>query len=255
MSQRLNQLLERLEHVFTQRKRFLADAAHELRTPIAALTTTLELAVRRPRDNAALTEAIHSSLSNAKLLRHLVETLMEQARSDHPVFGRDPEMADVVVILDECARAAELLGKEKPVQLISDFPSSCMLKTQPDRLRSVALNLLTNAIEYNHPNGTVRISCRCEPGQVVIAVQDTGEGIAPEHLPHVFEPFYRANGSLRGQSAHLGLGLFLVRSHIDAMNGTCEIQSTPGHGTTVTVTLPMTQTVADEPAIPAVASS
>ena len=137
--------------------------------------------------------------------------------------------------IKEYVRAIEGLASEKEVKVISDVPDECVITTQPDRLRSVLLNLLSNAVEYNRVGGTVRIALTRENGEIDLVVQDTGVGIPAEHLPHVFEPFYRANRSARDEHSHLGLGLFLVRSHIEAMGGSVAIESRPGEGTTLRV--------------------
>jgi signal transduction histidine kinase len=239
MTERLNELLERLERAFSQRKQFLADAAHELRTPTASLLTTLEVALRRPRDQAALVETLNSGLSDVRRLKKLVEQLMEQARSERAPRPEQMQEADVPNLVRECVDTVAPLAAEKKITVTSELPLSFSFVTQRDRLRSVVLNLLSNAIEYNTPGGSVRVSCARENSMVRLSVQDTGKGIAPDQLPHVFEPFYRGGGSGRGDDpAHLGLGLFLVRSHVEALGGRCEIHSTLGSGTTLEITLP-----------------
>jgi signal transduction histidine kinase len=241
MTHRLNEMLERLERVFTQRKQFLADAAHELRTPTAALLTTLEVSLRRQRDHKSLQGTIESALTDAKLLRRLVDKLMEQARSDHalerPVF----EELDVAALLKSCLATVEPVATEKQVTLSADYPAEIPFNTQRDRLQSVVLNLLTNAIEYNHAQGSVELHCSQDDAGIIISIRDTGQGISAEALPHVFEPFYRADRQKQGDTEHLGLGLFLVQSHIKALGGKCAIESAKDHGTTVRVTLPAIQ--------------
>ena len=241
MAHRLNEMLERLEGVFRQRKQFLADAAHELRTPTAALLTTLEVSLRRPRDQAALMEAMHSGLADARRLRKLVEQLMEHARGEH-VRADAIEPGDLVPLLRECAEIVSPLATDKGVGLVQELPESMGFATQRDRVRSVVLNLLSNAIEYNRPGGSVRLEANRlddDAGGVRIAVSDTGQGISPEQLPHVFEPFYRGGNGGRGDDpSHLGLGLFLVKSHVQALGGRCTVESRLGEGTTIVVVLP-----------------
>jgi signal transduction histidine kinase len=238
MTKRLNELLQRLERVFTQRKQFLADAAHELRTPTAALLTTLEVSLRRQRDQRALQDTIQSALTDARLLRRLVDKLMEQARSDHalekPVF----EQLDATELLRSCLTTVQPIADEKNVRVTAELPAQLSFSTQRDRFNSIAMNLLTNAIEYNRPGGNVELRCESDANGLSLAVRDSGQGISAEALPHVFEPFYRADKQRQSDTEHLGLGLFLVQSHVKALNGTCDIESKPGEGTTVTVRLP-----------------
>jgi signal transduction histidine kinase len=96
---------------------------------------------------------------------------------------------------------------------------------------------MSNAIEYNHEGGTVELSARSDEASTEIIVKDDGPGISPEHLPHLFQPFYRASRS-RESDGHLGLGLFLVESHVKAMGGECRVESALGRGTTFRVRLP-----------------
>ena len=240
MTQRLNEMLGRLESGFAQRKQFLADAAHELRTPTAALLTTLEVSLRRPRDQAALIEALKSGLADARRLRKLVEQLMEHARSEHVRPKQAMQLSDVPGLVRECVEIVSPLAGEKQIALSHELPEEFEFVTQRDRVRSILLNLLSNAIEYNRPGGSVRVRAARENGTLALAVSDTGPGIDPAQLEHVFEPFYRGGtGGSRGDDpAHLGLGLFLVRSHVDALGGRCDIQSRVGEGTTIAITLP-----------------
>jgi heavy metal sensor kinase len=240
MTQRLNEMLARLESVFRQRKQFLADAAHELRTPTAALLTTLEVSLRRPRDQAALVETLNSGLADARRLRKLVEQLMEHARSEHVRDVQPMQATDIAALVRECAEVVAPLAGEKEVTITRQVPDKLEFVTQRDRLRSILLNLLSNAIEYNRPGGTIHVACGREDSTLALVVSDTGRGIDPQQLPHVFEPFYRGGkGGSRGDDpSHLGLGLFLVRSHLAALGGKVEIDSRLGEGTTMTITLP-----------------
>lgn len=119
------------------------------------------------------------------------------------------------------------------------WPSPCLLTTQPGRVRSVVQNLVTNAVEHNKPEGTVVL--RCEPnGQSMhLEVRDTGPGIPQEHLPHLFEPFYRVDKSRSHEAGHMGLGLALVRAHLQALGGAIQVESEVGRGTTFHLLLPM----------------
>ena len=238
MTRRLNEMLERLQRGFQQRKRFLADAAHELRTPTAALLTTLEVALRRPREPAVLVETMQSGLQDARRLRKLVEQLMEHARSEHLRGPESMQEADVPAMLRECVDIVAPLAREKNVTIDAELPAELPFVTQRERMRSIVLNLLSNAIEYNREGGNVRLAAARENGELRLSVTDTGQGINPDQLPQVFEPFYRGGNGRGDDPEHLGLGLFLVRSHVDALHGKCEIDSKVGVGTTLKITLP-----------------
>jgi two-component system, OmpR family, sensor kinase len=112
------------------------------------------------------------------------------------------------------------------------------VRGDPDRLRQVILNLVTNGIQHNREGGKVRVSCRVENGHSVLAVSDTGPGISPEHLPHLFERFYRVDMARAGRSDGAGLGLAICKAIIEAHGGRMEVESQPGSGATFSLRLP-----------------
>jgi signal transduction histidine kinase len=130
------------------------------------------------------------------------------------------------------------LARERNIAINEELPPQLPFLTQRERMRSIVLNLLSNAIEYNREGGTVRLAAERDNGTLRLTVTDTGQGINPEQLPQVFEPFYRGGNGRGDDPEHLGLGLFLVRSHVDALHGKCEIDSRVGVGTTLKITLP-----------------
>jgi two-component system phosphate regulon sensor histidine kinase PhoR len=119
------------------------------------------------------------------------------------------------------------------------YPAGLRFTTQPDRFRSNAANLIDNALEYNVPNGWVEVACELGKDGLSLTVSDSGRGISESRLPHVFEPFYHGEKDRPVESGHCGLGLFLVKSHADALGGILTVHSTPGTGSTFTATLPV----------------
>lgn len=268
---RLNDMLARLESAFAQRKQFLADASHELRTPVAGLVTTLEVALRRRRDHDDYVRTLESCLSDARLLHQLIIALLDQVRSER--FDTQVELAPVPVstLLRHCGHLAATLGAAKNIRVEQEIPDNLLVITDEQKLRSIVVNLLSNAIEYTPPGGTVRLLAQLAPPQtgatplpspassalpdgldpaafsatarrLVVRVIDTGPGIAPEHLPNLFEPFYRADAARTNPEHHLGLGLSIVRAHVQALGGECTVRSpaAPGaQGCEFTVELPM----------------
>jgi signal transduction histidine kinase len=237
VAEKLNEMLARLEASFDNRKQFLADASHELRTPVAAMVTTLEVSLRRLRDAEAYRETMETCLADARLLRKLVEALMLQARSEIGAFQEDSVPTDVAARLGECVAILQAMAEQKNVSLRLSLDEPVTLVLPPGRLKQVVMGLLENAIDHNRPGGSVELIAGVEYGRLQILIKDTGPGIAPEHLPRIFEPFYRASRS-RDASGHLGLGLYLVKSHVAAMDGNCTVESEVGKGTTFRVLLP-----------------
>lgn len=235
---KLNGMLERLEQAFAHRRRFLADAAHELRTPVAALITSMEVTLRRPREPDAYRQALETCLADARMLRTLVEALMTHARAELPSFDEPLEPVELVTLIEQTTSSLAALANERGVQLEHRHEQSVAMRTQPGRLRSVLVNLIGNAIEHNHPGGRVTIDVAHDPPNVRLSVTDTGPGIAPQHLPHLFDPFYRAEKSRDSGKGHLGLGLFLVKTHVDTLGGQISVRSEPNVGTTFELLLP-----------------
>lgn len=237
---RTNDMLGRLGHAFAQRRQFLADASHELRTPVAALLSTLQVSLRRPRTEQALRAVLAHCLTDVKMLWRLVERLLEQVHTEQRSSQDKVEEVEAATALAACAHVARQLALNAQVEVITDLSPGLWLRVDADRLRSMMLNLLSNAVEHNRPAGTVQLRTEETPGGgVKLIVADTGGGIAAEHLPHIFEPFYRAHGA-RSQTGdrHLGLGLYLAQSHAVSMGGRIEVASEVGRGTRFTVVLP-----------------
>jgi signal transduction histidine kinase len=239
MAERLNEMLERIERAYVQRQQFLADASHELRTPVAAIVTTAEVSLRHVRSAESYRSTLESCLADARLLRRLVERLMEQCRADTLSHDETVERTELKPLLEQCADQAAALGHDRNVTVRREIPAGMALPTQPQRLRSIVTNLLSNAVEYNRPGGIVELLAQPNGKVLHLTIRDTGPGIAQEHLPHLFEPFYRADRSRTNEAGHLGLGLSLVQSHVAALGGEIRVESEVGAGTTFTIDLPI----------------
>jgi signal transduction histidine kinase len=247
VADRINHMLERLEEALRRRRQFAADASHELRTPVAALVTAIEVALRRERDPSQYRQTLFTCLADARLLQRLVEALLVQVKSELSAFQQPLQNIDAAILIDECARAISPLAELQEIQLHVNAPSPLPIHTQPDRLRSIVMNLVGNAVQHNRSGGRVEVSASVDDGILRLEVRDTGLGIAQEHLAHLFEPFYRADAA-RGGSDHLGLGLYLVRTHVQALGGSCRVASELGRGATFEVKLPGANEAPIEPA-------
>jgi signal transduction histidine kinase len=234
---RVNEMLARLEDSLRRRKQFTADASHELRTPVAALVTAIEVALRRDRDPSQYRQALQTCLADAHLLQRLVEALLVQVKSEWMVSQHSIETIELAALVQQCVAALAPLAEQGAIRIDTDVSEDLRLRSQPDRLRSILMNLVGNAIEHNRTGGSVRISAEADDGMLRLAVSDTGPGIAREHLGHLFEPFYRADAA-HAASGHLGLGLYLVRTHAKSLGGSCDVSSQPGAGATFEVKLP-----------------
>jgi signal transduction histidine kinase len=226
------------------RTEFLANAAHELRSPLAALRTTAEVALANERSVDDLREALGVIIEECASLGTLVNRLLLLAEGDSGRLkpGRLAIRLDTLV-----SRAVEMFAasaEENGVELRTMGLAEVSVRIVPDHLREVMHQLLDNALRFTPAGGQVTVSLWVVPDEdgghkAVLRVADTGCGVSPEDLPHLFEPFYQvAQARTRSQGGN-GLGLSVCRSLVRAYGGTIRIDSSPGHGTVVSVTLPV----------------
>jgi two-component system, OmpR family, sensor kinase len=231
----LNSTFSRLEKAFAQQQQFTSDAAHELRTPVSVMLTQTQAALTRERSAADYRDTVETCQRAAQRMRRLIESLLALARLD---AGQEPMKRmqfDLAALARESADNLRPLAEERGIAIhCHDTAVECV--GDPEYLAQVLTNLLMNAIHYNKEKGLVHVRISTNPSGVELTIQDTGPGIAPEHLPHVFERFYRADPSR--SSARTGLGLAISKAIVEAHGGTMEASSVPGNGSTFTVRLP-----------------
>jgi signal transduction histidine kinase len=237
----LNRMLARLEQSFGSLHRFTADASHELKTPLMVLRAGVERALTDPRTPSEVLQTLDETLEQINWMTEMVESLLTLARADE---GRAPltlEEHDLRPVVADVAETAEMLGEQHGVHVTSEMPGTPVtIAVDPHRIREMLLNLVTNAIKYTPSGGTVGLELREGDGTVSLAVRDTGIGIAPGDLPHIFDRFWRADParSRTGDRPGVGLGLAITKWIAEAHGGAINVQSRPGRGTTFTVLLP-----------------
>jgi heavy metal sensor kinase len=233
----LNSTFARLETAFAQQARFTTDAAHELRTPIAVMLAQTQAALARERPGAEYREPLESCQRAAQRMRRLIESLLELARLD---AGEEPmkrERVDLSAIAMDCAELVRPLAAERNITIQTNLQTADCVG-DGDRLAQVVTNLLMNAIHYNKERGEVRISTQQQNGFAILTVADTGPGIPPDELSHVFERFWRADKARSRSDGRTGLGLAIAKSIVDTHGGSIETASEVTKGTTFTVRLP-----------------
>jgi heavy metal sensor kinase len=246
--ERLTGTLELLKRAFAREKQATADISHELRTPLAALLTTTELALRKPRSPEQYREFFEDCRLSAQQMNHIVERLLTLARLDAGVDRLRPQPVDLAELAHQCAAVVRPLAEARGLHL-SVYPPATSAEQRgegaarmlgdPDKLREVLNNLLHNAIQYNRPEGRIDLKVARDNGHMRLEVQDTGIGIAPEARERIFERFYRADPSRNADDLHAGLGLAIVKEYIDLMGGTIAVESAEGQGSTFRVELPV----------------
>jgi len=230
--------LRPIEEVMERQRRFAAAASHELRTPLTALRGNLEVALLNPRTSEEYQEVLDDAIADTERMSHLVKdlTLLARPEVDRTVLRLHPiDLRDTV---REAIEDVELLAKDKGQTLDTALDGPLPVRGDAPRLRQVFVNLLENAIRYTPDGGEIHIEGRRDRGRVVLDVRDSGRGIAPEDLGHLFEPFYQADRA-RSSADHVGLGLSLAAWIVRAHTGSIEAASRLGGGSVFTVSLPL----------------
>jgi two-component system, OmpR family, heavy metal sensor histidine kinase CusS len=239
LARTFNAMIARLQRSFEEVRRFTADAAHELRTPLAAMRTEAEVALRSPRSADRDTRVLENLLEEIERLTRLVSHLLFLCREDTGVDVIDFQPVQLDAVVRDVGDHMTVAAREKGVDLVVDLRHACEVKGEADRLRQLFFNLLDNAIKYTPPGGKVTVDGDSSNGQAIVTVSDTGIGIPAEHLPHVFDRFYRVDSSRSPETDGTGLGLAICRSIAESHSGHLEIDSTFGSGTRVTLVLPI----------------
>lgn len=230
-----NLMLDRLEEAFARLNRFSADIAHELRTPLNNLRGETEVALGRSRTPEEYRDVLGSSLEECGRLTQLIDGLLFLARAEDPRAGLVTEPVDAAAELYAVREFFEPAAAEAGVRLEVEAPPGLTVRADRQLLQRAVSNLVSNALSHTPSGGTVTLFA--EAG-VRVGVRDTGHGIPPDHLAHVFDRFYRADVARSSSHGRVGLGLAIVKAIAELHGGTATVASTGGKGTTVTLTLP-----------------
>lgn len=231
----INAMFGRLELSFIEMRRFTADASHELRTPLAVLRVEVEQALNKPLSHAEVQEVLVSVLEECDRLTKLTEQLLALARHDAKSATQRHEAIEVDALATSVVETLRPLAEAKDLSLECRVVKASV-RGDPDQLRQALVNLIDNAIKYT-ANGGVSVAVETSGETIVIRVADSGEGIASEHLPRVFERFYRVDKARSREMGGTGLGLSIARSIVEAHRGTIEIASEVGKGTNCSIKL------------------
>jgi two-component system heavy metal sensor histidine kinase CusS len=222
-----DRMLARLQHSFERLSQFTGDAAHEFRTPLNNLLGATSLALARPRTEEEYRALLETNLEEFQRLNHMMERLLFLARADNAQTVLRRERLDAVAAMREIIEFFSALAEEHGIVL--EFQGGGVLSADPDLLRLALTNLVSNALRHAPSGSTVTLTAAECGGDTTISVQDEGAGIAPEHLPHLFERFYRADAA-RGGAGGSGLGLSLVQSIMQLHGGEATAANASGGG-------------------------
>lgn len=233
----LNRMIDRLARSINEMRQFTADAAHELRTPLAVLRTEAEVALRAARSADEYRRVVEATLEETNRLTALADQLLQLCRHEGGLNTDLSEEVRLDALLMDVADQIRQSARQKNVSIDVGAFEPWTVEGNDVRLSQLLFNLLDNAVKYTPSGGTVSVEGACKDGQVEISVQDTGIGISPEHLPHIFKRFYRVDESRTGDRGGTGLGLAICKAVVDAHHGRISVESEVGRGTRVTVVL------------------
>jgi heavy metal sensor kinase len=234
----LNSTFARLEAAFARQRQFTSDASHELRTPVSVILTQIQTTLKSDRSAADYKETLVACQRAAQRMKNLIESLLALARMDAGQETFDTTPFDLGKTTGECVELVRPLAEARRISIgLELIPLQCVGDSH--RLAQVITNLLTNAINYNREGGNIRVSAQALNGHALVSVADDGPGISNEHLPRIFDRFYRVDGARTAAQGRTGLGLAISREIVEAHAGTIEAESEPGNGATFKIRLPL----------------
>ncbi|HEX2033678.1 MAG TPA: ATP-binding protein [Chloroflexota bacterium] len=238
----LQQERDRVGGLLQARRELIAAVSHELRTPVASLRAYLDSAISHWDGSppATLRQDMETMLGEAERLQRLIEDLFDLSRAEVGRLTLNLAPTDVGAVLDRSARAAAPMAWERGrVEVLAEVPPDLPpARADAGRLEQVVRNLVANAVRHTPPGGLVMLTAARADGEIVVQVKDTGEGIAPQDLPRVWERFYRTGNARERDRGGAGLGLALVKELTEAMGGRVGVESVPGEGSCFTIRLP-----------------
>ena len=230
-------MLDRLKESVTRLQQFSADLAHELRTPIQNLLLETEVTLARVRTEAEYQETLRHGLEELRRLAYMVDDLLFLARAESPRQELDRQALDGMEALRKAWDFFDAAAEEQGVTVTCR--GSGMVEAEPQLLHRALTNLLSNALRHTPAGGTITLAAECEgSGACSLTISDTGCGIAPDHLPRLFDRFYQVDPDRPSDLEGTGLGLSIVRSIMDLHGGSVEAHSTPSQGSTFTLYFP-----------------
>jgi heavy metal sensor kinase len=241
LSVSLNRMITRLDDAFQNSKRFVADASHDLRTPLTILRGELENFAEDQRLDSELRDRVGSMLEEVVHLGKIVEQLFTLSRLDAGEAQTEWTRFDLAELAKTTAEQMNLLAEDKNISISCNASQAVFVKGNRVRLKQVVVNLLDNAIKYTPEKGAIQLRVAAKNGHAILEIEDNGTGIPSEALPHIFERFYRVDPARSADSESAGLGLAIVKSICAAHGAEVEAQSATGKGSCFQVKVPLSK--------------
>ncbi|HSF10878.1 MAG TPA: ATP-binding protein [Nitrospirales bacterium] len=233
-----NAMLDRLQKIFEGQRHFVDHAAHEMQTPLTVLQANIEVTLQKARTVIEYREALLTNLEQVERLGTLTRSLLILARFSDDRYAVQLVPLELEPLVQDLISELMLLAKDQQILLTLESQPVPLVMGDRERVKQLLINLLDNAMRYTSPGGTVVVRMGLKEDYVAIAVEDTGVGIEPEHLPRLFDRFYRTDTSRVKNSGGTGLGLPIVKEIAEAHRGTVTVQSEIGNGSVFTLLLP-----------------
>jgi signal transduction histidine kinase len=241
LTESMTQMLARLEHSFEQQRQFLGNAAHELKTPVAVLKSTLQSLLQRSRSSEEYRTGLQAALQDLDRLEQLLQWMLRLARAEQWAHEAGRHELDIIDINATCEEAVERIrslaqSRDTAIHLSMDGPIP--FRADPEDLQLVWTNLLENAVRYSQKGTSVEVAVTRDGERARVIFEDHGAGISPSDLPHIFDRFFRGDPSRTRATGGFGLGLAIAKAVVEAYGGSITAESAPGRGTRMTVELP-----------------
>jgi heavy metal sensor kinase len=243
----LNGMIARLEGAFNRQRQFAADASHELRTPLAVIQAESSLALDKKRTQAEYRKSLELVSQEVAYMSEIIGKLLQLVRSDASSEQLNLEEVNLRDLWAELASNVEALAQEKGLQLLPGPMDNLSVKGDKLKLRQLFLNILDNAIRYTPSGGSITASLTRKEENAVVSISDTGIGISAEHLPFIFDRFYRVDKARSRAEGGMGLGLAIASSIAKVHGGDIEIESQVGKGSSFHIILPLLDAQGEKP--------
>lgn len=238
LSETINNLLDRIESAIEREKEFTSDASHELRTPLAVIKGTMEVLIRKPREQKEYEDKINFCINEVNRVNNLVDQLLLLARFENQKKNIQNESVYLnSIVLDTIARSSEKI-KSKNLKIVSQFDNDFYTKSDTYLLSIVISNIISNAVKYSNDNGTIHVSLSKQNDKIICTVTDNGIGIQSKDLDKIFNSFYRSDVVNHPEIKGTGLGLSIVKRLCDLLSVSITISSEEHVGTTFILSIP-----------------
>ena len=238
----LSTVLTGLEAAFTRQREFVGDAAHELKTSLAILKSTLQMLISKPQEPVDYARGLTAMSQDCERLESLLNRMLQTARAEQRIAVGHQRQLEPVDLASSCESAIAKLAQcasDKEIRIDFSTSEEAMIRAEIADLELIWLNLLENSIQYSPHGSVVELTCRADSGLITVTVADHGCGIEPAHLTRIFERFYRADSSRARVTGGFGLGLAITKSLVTFYGGQIRADSVPRQGTRVSVSFPL----------------